>query len=263
MSVRAFDPSLGRFLSRDPLGRAPLFFADQPYVYGGNNPLINVDPSGQFMADVAPVQAHAMMNATAKRAAQSPRVYRTRGCMRRNSHPTCQQIDNAKASARDAAGILQTTSGRLDFPGILGALVSLIKKGTDFLKSVPSWLPTGILRAGVLLGTAIVAAIVAIKLQIGLASELLYEEADYPDSFWENRSQVNGFALKVGTLFIVLSLAIVGLGLFVALSASNPFTVPVAIGVGLVFAGLVGLMRVFPYVAREFDKQRHILGYAA
>ena len=48
MSVRAYDPALGRFLSRDPLGRVPLFFADQPYVYGGNNPLVNVDPSGQF-----------------------------------------------------------------------------------------------------------------------------------------------------------------------------------------------------------------------
>ena len=48
MSVRAYDPALGRFLSRDPLGRVPLFFADQPYVYGGNNPLVNIDPSGQF-----------------------------------------------------------------------------------------------------------------------------------------------------------------------------------------------------------------------
>ena len=48
MSVRAYDPALGRFLSRDPLGRVPLFFADQPYVYAGNNPIINVDPSGQM-----------------------------------------------------------------------------------------------------------------------------------------------------------------------------------------------------------------------
>ena len=63
MSVRAYDPALGRFLSRDPLGRAPLFFADQPYVYAGNNPLINVDPSGQFMATegISNAQAHVMM----------------------------------------------------------------------------------------------------------------------------------------------------------------------------------------------------------
>jgi RHS repeat-associated protein len=47
MQVRAYDPTVGRFISHDPLGRAPLFFSDQPYVYAGNNPLSNVDPSGQ------------------------------------------------------------------------------------------------------------------------------------------------------------------------------------------------------------------------
>lgn len=47
LSVRAYDPTLGRFLQRDPLGRAPLFFAEQPCSYAGNNPLANVDPSGQ------------------------------------------------------------------------------------------------------------------------------------------------------------------------------------------------------------------------
>ncbi len=50
MSVRAYDPTIGRFISRDPLGRAPLVFADNPYVYAGNNPLSNVDPSGQYRA---------------------------------------------------------------------------------------------------------------------------------------------------------------------------------------------------------------------
>jgi RHS repeat-associated protein len=47
MQVRAYDPTVGRFISHDPLGRAPLFFSDQPYVYAGNNPVSNVDPSGE------------------------------------------------------------------------------------------------------------------------------------------------------------------------------------------------------------------------
>ncbi|MGH2502391.1 MAG: RHS repeat-associated core domain-containing protein [Ktedonobacterales bacterium] len=45
MAVRAYDPTIGRFISRDPLGRAPLFFAGQPYVYAGNNPVSYLFPS--------------------------------------------------------------------------------------------------------------------------------------------------------------------------------------------------------------------------
>ncbi|MGH2485795.1 MAG: RHS repeat domain-containing protein, partial [Ktedonobacterales bacterium] len=63
LAVRAYDPTLGRFLSRDPLGRAPLFgWADQPYVYAGNNPLVNVDPSGQRFASEGAAQARAAVS---------------------------------------------------------------------------------------------------------------------------------------------------------------------------------------------------------
>jgi uncharacterized protein RhaS with RHS repeats len=48
MATRAYDPTTGRFIARDPLGRAPLYLADNPYVYAGNNPLSNIDPSGQY-----------------------------------------------------------------------------------------------------------------------------------------------------------------------------------------------------------------------
>ncbi len=47
LCVRAYDPTCWRFLARDPLGRMPLVWANQPYGYAANNPLRNVDPSGQ------------------------------------------------------------------------------------------------------------------------------------------------------------------------------------------------------------------------
>ncbi|MEO7020732.1 MAG: RHS repeat-associated core domain-containing protein [Ktedonobacteraceae bacterium] len=52
MSVRAYDPTLGRFISHDPLGRLAAEGIDfAPYVYAGNNPLNRVDPSGQRWVD--------------------------------------------------------------------------------------------------------------------------------------------------------------------------------------------------------------------
>ena len=49
MSVRAYDPTLGRFISHDPLGRLAAEGVDfAPYVYADNNPLIKTDPSGEF-----------------------------------------------------------------------------------------------------------------------------------------------------------------------------------------------------------------------
>ncbi|HEY7779855.1 MAG TPA: RHS repeat-associated core domain-containing protein [Ktedonobacterales bacterium] len=79
LSVRAYDPTLGRFLSHDPLGRAPLFFADQPYAYAGNHPLVNVDPSGQRMttSDDAGVRVEstAGVQASRRHAQRQARVY--------------------------------------------------------------------------------------------------------------------------------------------------------------------------------------------
>lgn len=50
MATRAYDPTTDRFISRDPLGRAPLYLADNPYVYAVANPLSNFDPGGRYRA---------------------------------------------------------------------------------------------------------------------------------------------------------------------------------------------------------------------
>jgi hypothetical protein len=57
------------------LGRAPLFFADNPYVYAGANPLSNVDPSGQRTAGASSSQ----VKEAAKKQAQKARVQTKRG----------------------------------------------------------------------------------------------------------------------------------------------------------------------------------------
>src|SRR5690348_1496305 len=79
MSVRAYDPSLGRFISHDPLGRAPLLWAMQPYAYGGNNPVSNVDPSGQFSRATADGGYRGTDETAAQEAAFEARVYTVQG----------------------------------------------------------------------------------------------------------------------------------------------------------------------------------------
>lgn len=51
LRARYYDPSIGRFLSRDPLSTGDPA-GHQPYPYGGDNPATNSDPSGQdFFSD--------------------------------------------------------------------------------------------------------------------------------------------------------------------------------------------------------------------
>ncbi len=53
MSVRAYDPALGRFITHDPLGRLAEWGADlQPYVYTDNNPVNKTDPSGMWYGPI-------------------------------------------------------------------------------------------------------------------------------------------------------------------------------------------------------------------
>jgi RHS repeat-associated protein len=110
LAVRAYDPTLGRFLSHDPLGRAPLFFADQPYAYAGNHPLLNVDPSGErFVRDpdvgAPPAPTHRVAGLAA------PRVRTVRPSRRAGSHKarTCGRdcwLGNAKDVAGTTAALL-------------------------------------------------------------------------------------------------------------------------------------------------------------
>jgi RHS repeat-associated protein len=47
LRARDYDPTTGRFLQTDPLDIAEPSTGQSTYIYGANNPLTNVDPSGQ------------------------------------------------------------------------------------------------------------------------------------------------------------------------------------------------------------------------
>src|SRR5436189_2634301 len=44
-TYRAYDPELGRWLSRDPIGENGGL---NLYKYGANSPIVHIDPSGEF-----------------------------------------------------------------------------------------------------------------------------------------------------------------------------------------------------------------------
>ena len=148
LTTRAYDPTLGRFLARDPLGRVPLYFADNPYAYAGNNPLSNVDPSGQYRAAGQGSAARESGAATNKLMA---RVVAHQGC-----DYFCEQawrqrwIDHANTvrSKRLAALDAQAqgdfiAAGFLDVMGLLlgfDAAVDVLDKLVDFADVVSVFL---------------------------------------------------------------------------------------------------------------------------
>ncbi len=49
MKARMYDPTLGRFLSKDPIQVGDSALDANPYIYTANNPLTHIDPSGKYI----------------------------------------------------------------------------------------------------------------------------------------------------------------------------------------------------------------------
>jgi RHS repeat-associated protein len=271
LSVRAYDPTLGRFLSHDPLGRAPLFFADQPYAYAGNNPLLNVDPSGQRMAtsDDAGVRVERAADVRASRhyAQHHARVYAVRpqrACAAPGHHPSCAQIKNAQQDAQNAAGefIVQWGLGA-------GALAWL--GSTSYGKPVATWLKNVLLKVGkwllgkmnlALSGAAAATFLNSAWLTFALANIVVgimfLAQSWASDTYWMNASQVPNVLGFMRAAFITAGLVLL-LGAVVSSIAAPEIA---WIWWGAVAGLVAAYWEIAPRALADLHGEQRDLGYA-
>ncbi|HEY7779857.1 MAG TPA: RHS repeat-associated core domain-containing protein [Ktedonobacterales bacterium] len=270
LSVRAYDPTLGRFLSHDPLGRAPLFFADQPYVYAGNNPLLNVDPSGQrFVPDpevgAPPAPTHRVASRAAPRparvlAAQSRHAVgshlQARACRAPHAHPTCTQIDNAKAAAHNAFEAFGVVFAALS---TIGFVIQNIK---DYLLVEVAWL-LGIAKSqlkAVLAAGAGALTVVLVELTI-LAGMFWVQATQTSDGYWTDLSNIDRLeaSVEAGTILGNIVLGLVALVAAVIVMERSPLAGMFLAGAT---AGAILCLFSLPFlVGAAFDSERKALGY--
>ena len=284
MAVRAYDPSVGRFLSRDPLGRAPLFFANNPYVYAGNNPLSNVDPSGQYRAAGFGSQVHESWKATKKMMA---RVVSHRGTPSNSPSRVCVPTGGAKAcevhqSTCDnacKAGFAQTdaTNARLWFEGLMaasaiasavvGAIIALLalEAVADYASGILAPLGLAVNAVQAQLGV-LVAGFVLVG---ALAGWLMYQfdaEASKPASWWTNAnftsfsSPVMSVMRNLQTLATTLMFVVSGL-----VNSGGPIAgiVVANFGVlGLTATAFAGVNAAYGEADETFRAQASLFGWA-
>lgn len=182
MRVRAYDPAIGRFISHDPLGRASLFFSDQPYAYAGANPVSNVDPSGQHMAGASNRQT----KQAATKQASKYRVNRRRGC---------DGVCRASTIADDAAYYFNTLGFHLALLGFAIGVIGIALNVTGLLAppSAPVTEPIGLYLDGMAL---IIGAIGTNAYWLG---NTFSWNASWPSesSRWANRSALEAMRRRI------------------------------------------------------------------
>ncbi|HEX8996236.1 MAG TPA: RHS repeat-associated core domain-containing protein [Ktedonobacterales bacterium] len=262
LSVRAYDPTLGRFLSRDPLNRAPLFLTDNPYVYAGANPLSNVDPSGQYRVAGVGAQAHESWKATKKHFA---RIVRQSGCDKACEAQLHQKwlIERARGIARNAAAYFNAQAGTGAFSFLkLFHVDTQPLTGTAIVNFIPQWIDTNILSSPlVLLGNGLKAftggAFVYDLVSLLIASAFQREASDSA-AWWLDplsltfdgrgmEATIAGFAAAVAAVMILLTVFV-------------PDFAPIWVVAGIFWMARINSL--FPTVHDYIDQEKQVFGYA-
>jgi RHS repeat-associated protein len=261
LTTRAYDPTLGRFLARDPLGRVPLFFADNPYVYAGTNPLSNVDPSGQYRAAGHGSTARESGAATNRMMARVVARHGTpgkgggsAGCggckqVQPKASPPPTRYDSYGCTVGDReCDAQQMAVGDAAIWGIIALVLAAI----DAIAWANSALP--------FIGAVFVAAATAIAVAVVVAGTiglLFAVEGAHPEPWYTVEANLTTFANQVET-------ALVAITALTAIVSTFLIAVPPAAAVAgtvkvLSLALGIGFMALF---RSEMDAQEEALGYA-
>jgi RHS repeat-associated protein len=142
MSVRAYDPTLGRFLSHDPLGRLAAMGLDmQPYTYAGNNPVNHTDPSGMYYVSGPGLLSQQQTAVVTHNPARGGRNAKAQQSTVITSHtplspPTHAQIAHAKDIAREAGNYFMERAGlaAVESTAAFGLALLLRSIGADLME---------------------------------------------------------------------------------------------------------------------------------
>jgi RHS repeat-associated protein len=134
---RAYDPELGRWLSRDPLGNAEVQEGPNLYEYVGNEPINQIDPKGLISANVDLAKLCAA-NVTACR-----ELLRAIGQAGAAGGAVAAGAARALQSTPQAANALQCVAAEIEaLPPALGRLQAVIERLPEAHRQMQNYLAT-------------------------------------------------------------------------------------------------------------------------
>jgi hypothetical protein len=139
-------------------------------------------------------------------------------------------------------------------------LVSVLAGLQGLLKlRCPWWIPELLARGAIAIIAGVLAAVGAMMAQLLVGSLLFKQESLEPDSFYESQTLFQNWVGAIEFQLALLGIAIAAIGVVIAVTATNPITA--AVGIGLLVGSVVGLIRVLQQTQDAVTREKKALGY--